>query len=437
MKGIIIILSVLLVFCSCQDDETSFGVTMPKEKLYFEPAPGGAIMHYELPADDEILAIRVRYTNALGEEVLRTGSYACDSLHIVGFNEARTGVEAKVTLCNRSGLESEPVIVNFNTGDSGPIIFFKNVNVAPSWDGFSVSCNMPAHAKGLAHIFYLSEDSKTHQTDTILMKTFAFKEGEDIHYIRPKQQASKYSVFIRTEDFRGYVAKQDVWENIPAFKTEKIAGNSLEFLDPYNLSIEDETAKLGKQYLFDGNVKGVYGIQLQEHYTFLTKEHAIDKPFIIDIKEKKLLATLRIYCMLYFADLPKPSEGGYGSIWHFSYISKLPCELTCYASNDKDDDNSWKKIGYFSQDPDTHQDTEEADCWGIRCPLVVSHRLSSELEFNLAEPAYMSIDFPAKSEEYRYLKIVVNKAFKDYRTFNKWEDENITFHELEVYVKKD
>lgn len=437
MKGIITIFFVLFVFCNCQDDETSFGVTMPKEKLSFKPAPGGAMMHYKLPDDDNILAIRVRYQNALGEEVIRTGSYASDSLHLVGFNEARKGVEAKVTLCDRSGKESEPVIVTFDTGDSGPVIFFKNVSVDPDWDGFSVSYNMPANANGLAHVFYVGENPITHEPDTILMKTFAFKEGHDIHRIRTQQKAPTHSVVIRTEDFRGYIVKQQVWKDIPAYETEKVSGETMEFLDPYNLSYEDDVAKLGKQYLFDGNIKGKYGISLQEHYTFLTKENAIGKPFIIDMKDKKLLATLRIYCMLYFADLPKPSENEYGVIWDFSYISKLPCELTCYVSNDKDDDNSWKEVGYFNQDSDVTQDTDPADCWGKRCPLVAAYRLSSELEFNMAEPAYLSIDFPADEPEYRYLKIVVNKTFKDWRTLKKCEGEYVTFHELEVYVKKD
>lgn len=58
-------------------------------------------MRYRLPADPDILSIRVRYQDAFGKEILRTGSYACDSLFLVGFNEARQGVLASITLASK------------------------------------------------------------------------------------------------------------------------------------------------------------------------------------------------------------------------------------------------------------------------------------------------------------------------------------------------
>ena len=86
---------------SCQKDEAYFDVLVPADGLTFSPVEGGAVMHYRLPADEEVYGIRVRYKDAFGRDMIRTGSYACDSLLITGFNEARKGVKAFVTLCNK------------------------------------------------------------------------------------------------------------------------------------------------------------------------------------------------------------------------------------------------------------------------------------------------------------------------------------------------
>ena len=86
-------------------------------------------MHYKLPSDGDILYIRVRYKDAFGKSMICSGSYACDSLVLLGFNEAQKGVSAQVTLCNNDDLESEPVEVTFDTRDSGPVSFFDHLEV--------------------------------------------------------------------------------------------------------------------------------------------------------------------------------------------------------------------------------------------------------------------------------------------------------------------
>ena len=128
MKKLIYILLTLSIFYGCQEDkEVGFDITIPQENISFQPTAGGAIMRYRLPADPDILSIRVRYQDAFGKEILRTGSYACDSLFLVGFNEARQGVLASITLCNRNNVESAPLEIAFDTKDSGPVAFFEQL----------------------------------------------------------------------------------------------------------------------------------------------------------------------------------------------------------------------------------------------------------------------------------------------------------------------
>ena len=95
-KFLWIILLTWCVFQGCaKDDITVFEVAMPHEGLSFKAITGGAIMYYHLPEGKDVMSIRVRYQDALGQKMIRTGSYACDSLVLPGFNEARQGVPAK------------------------------------------------------------------------------------------------------------------------------------------------------------------------------------------------------------------------------------------------------------------------------------------------------------------------------------------------------
>lgn len=167
MKKLVYIWLAVWSLWSCQKDEAYFDVLVPADGLTFSPVEGGAVMHYRLPADEEVYGIRVRYKDAFGRDMIRTGSYACDSLLITGFNEARKGVKAFVTLCNRNDVESEALEVTFDTRDSGPIAFINNLEVVSGWgNGFVLTYNLKEDLKGMVNLFYVGEDPKTKQPDT-------------------------------------------------------------------------------------------------------------------------------------------------------------------------------------------------------------------------------------------------------------------------------
>lgn len=74
MKKLIYSLFVFVFFTACQEDDAGFDTDMLAENISFKPIAGGAIMHYKLPDDDEVFSLKVRYTDAEGNEVLREGS---------------------------------------------------------------------------------------------------------------------------------------------------------------------------------------------------------------------------------------------------------------------------------------------------------------------------------------------------------------------------
>ena len=82
MKKLVYIWLAVWSLWSCQKDEAYFDVLVPADGLTFSPVEGGAVMHYRLPADEEVYGIRVRYKDAFGRAMIRTGRYACVRSHL-------------------------------------------------------------------------------------------------------------------------------------------------------------------------------------------------------------------------------------------------------------------------------------------------------------------------------------------------------------------
>ena len=452
MKKLIYILLVFWGFCSCQDDNSSFGISMPIENLSFRPIPGGAIMYYKLPADQDILYIRVRYKDSFGKDIICSGSYACDSLTLLGFNEAQTGISARVSLCNKDDIESEPIEVTFDTKDSGPVTFLDNLEISPDWGSISLKYNIPEDIKGMAHIFYVGENPANKKTDTLLIKSFVLTKGTDSLNIIPQQARLAYDIVVRTEDFRGYMVKEKVWEKISPLEIEKQSiEEDFDFLDPPNLSIEDPDYNLGKAFLFDGDLKGeaCYNWNKFDNFsTYLAGPQCLGKPlFIIDLREQKLPAEFRLYAMLFVrSSFPYGPMAGYpdekyGEIWTSCYATKLPSSVTVFGSNNMNDDSSWEIVTHFEQ----NREIDNKLRWCERCNDGGSYSEYFIKSFNalqLAEPCYMKLSCSPHGKKYRYFKFVVNEVFAsptghESASYGSNYEKHVTIQELEIFTAKE
>lgn len=441
MRKLYCLLALLWLFAACQNDENFFDASMPMEDISFRAVGGGAVMTYKLPANPDIISIRVRYQDAQGNNMLKVGSYTTDTLLLNGFNEARKGISAQVTLCDKNDVESAPMYFTFDTEDSGPITFFEHLNVAGGWNGFQVSYDLPYDVDGLAHVFYIGKKLGTQISDTILMRTITLSKGSDTLSFELKQNSTTNTIVVRTEDFRGYRVKQEIFEDVPSYATEQMDISRCGFLDPEKLHIEDEEALLGVEYLYDGDLKG-RNMSSDKYETFLAGPRALNKPLmIIDLKEQKQVAELRLYGMLnvrdnfpaapnqYEPDVPK-----YGPVWGTIYFNKLPCKVSVYTSNTPDEESSWKRLGHFEQG----RTIPNSERWCARCATAgMNFNVLTEDEIKTAEPAYISIFLPAPGELCRYVKIVVEDVFKnEWESSNQNPEEYVTLHELELFTKK-
>lgn len=447
MKNTILLLLLIFGFSACNDDDTNFEISTDGLELKFTPVEGGAMLHYTLPNNSDIFAMNVRYKDWQGLDILKTCGYSGDSLLLDGFTKAQE-VNVKVSFVNHRDEESGLLDYMFKTLDSAPWIFFDNVEIHSSWNGFQVIYKSPSVVTGMAHIFYLGINPKTQKQDTILMKSFPILQGGDTLNFAVQQERAKNTVVIRTEDFQGYRVRQEVYPDVDAFPTEKWAMAAENFND-FGLSVENGKAKTGVQYLFDGELLGrerLLASAIEEsrperkstttYATYVAGPQAYGKPIVLDLKEQKVPAWIRMYCLYPLSNATHPISGQELSyIWAGSYDDKTPCSLTVYGSKNSSDPNTgeWVPLGKLDQKRDA---TTANDRWSFLTTSTVAAAKTVD-ELALKDPIYVDVVFPTIDETYRYLKIVVHDTFKRMNSeINSNSQGYFTLHELEVYVKK-
>jgi len=119
-KKVYIIISLMLVFCSsCKEegriDHIDESAPAPAQvtKVTVRNTPGGAVLKYKLPKDDNLLYVRAEYEIQPG--VMREAKTSCfaDSLILEGFGDTRT-YDVKLYSVGRNGKTSEPVSEKVN-----------------------------------------------------------------------------------------------------------------------------------------------------------------------------------------------------------------------------------------------------------------------------------------------------------------------------------
>lgn len=433
MRTLLLVPLLILGLWSCSDEKISFEIDMPRENISFQPIAGGAVMHYTLPKDKGIEAIIVRYKDAFGHDIVRAGSHVSNTLTLVGFNEAMEGVKAKVTLCDRNNIESEPLEVTFDTKKSGAVAFFDYLDVKPSWNGFMLTFDVPENANGMAHVFYVRPNQEAGESDTLLMNSFAIVEGRDTLTFSLKNPGTTNDVLIRTEDFRGYRVKEKIWKGIKAYNTAKLSVDKFDFEDPENLCVDDPAYKIGKKYLFDSDTKGENSF-LADQYSlkaYLGGPAVVGRTMgIFTFDTPQFVAALRLYTVLKMSRNYPEYGGKYYNIFLYGlYLyDLLPCRLSVYASNDKE---NWKKIGTYEEDKKYGKTS-----W---CYPALSKYRNTIDAVRMSDPVYLEVNFPATGESYKYLKVVVEELFE--YGGNSPQDANLNqymfLQELEIYTSKD
>ncbi len=456
MKKLIILLLVITGFYACNKDEDSFlDVSINQDGISFEPIEGGAIMRYTV-SDTRIYRIKAQYSDQYGNSVVKLASFANDSLLLTGFNAPQENVAVNVSYMDENDNESEPTQYSFSTKASAVYSFFDEVEVEPFWDGFVVRYDAPEYVSGFANVFFRGINPLTHEEDDILLETFPIKAGgETRFYSLDDSQKSDYNtVFITTEDYKQEVARTQTWESVEAYSRILVDNSNFSLIDPFNLSVEDNNddnidmpVRFGIEYLFDGDIKGRQRLEhfrsgwTPPQYTFIAGPRAMQNLdddqmyFVLDIKEPNIVGELRFYSMLDHGTMPSPS------LYNYKYHTRTPCKMTIYACNDyvettdpKAESGSWKEVGSFDRDPNEGQ----ADRWYVVPETGYIYDIQTISAMESADPAYMSIPIEFDGNTYRYFKIEVEDTYNDEWSPDYYNNNDgyVSFHEIEVYAKK-
>ena len=446
---------------SCSDDDEAFDSGLTPSAFRFKPITGGAIMYYQLPDDPEVTGLYVRYNDAFGLPVTRSGSTANDSLILTGFNDAVSNVPAEVFVQRRNRSESTPIPVSFSTEDSGPVAFLKSVQVLSNWEGFTLMYSTPEYAEGLVNVFYLGKDPQTGGPDTLLISSFTLDEAsfDETISFKVKQQVLKPTVVIRTEDFRGNRIAEKCFDGVEFVEQAMMPPSQFDFYCAVAMEEDHEYSDgdfwnfthIGPGQLFDGDCLGTKAIENHGLNTFVAGPNACGPdpfPMYLDCRQNRIIAGVRLYNALY-TDYTQQDYQWNGSWGH---AVMMPCDVTLYAAYDDGDTTpleeknmenlKWKRVSSFYQDPDL----ANAARW---CPWTFPNAgwnsgFTTVQDMEAHGPEYMEMVVSAagQGEGYRYLKIVVNNTFN--AAGDRWDVDMcnndahmITFCELEVYTKKD
>lgn len=427
MKKYIGIALMALALCGgCSEDEALFEVPVVSENISFTPTPGGAVMSYRLPNNPDIVYIKVRYIDVNGQEVVMRGSYLDSSITLVGFNGAQSDVPVYISYENKNGVASEEVEMSFSTEDSVPYTFFDNLEIQDSWDGFKLYYDLETEeATGMAHVFYVGVNPMTQEPDTLLVESFVIEKGEHTRTINIDQQLDECTVVIRSEDFRGYIARQEIFPNVKSYPTQKL--ENPEIIPASGFSYESSAAgeMTGVRYLTDGDCKGMLAFQnktstMTPYYCFVGYLANNADYLVVDMKEPLVPASVRVYNQFSVREFPYYV---YNGLQMSQRENVFPCSATIYGSNDQ---TTWDELGHFEQAADG-----SAGCWAEASPYFTSIN-----EINANNARYMTITAPLEENTYRYLKVQFNGLFDNNSFFNPNTQKEIWIQELEVYVKK-
>ena len=217
---------------SCDSSDLKEDTTAPG-KLSIQsvtPTSGGGIIHYNLPADNDILFVRADYINAQGDNVYRVSSKENDSIEISGLIDT-SPVTVNLSVFDTSQNQSEVVSVDFSPNRSFIFDVLESLEITADLGGVRVN--------------WTNDEEKT---VFVYVSITAIGGEEDIRILSSSNQngarfvrglaAEEQNFSIKVEDFDGNSTPDtDFGKYTPLFE-EKIDKTSWRLVS--NLSVNGD-----------------------------------------------------------------------------------------------------------------------------------------------------------------------------------------------------
>ncbi|MDO5969538.1 DUF4959 domain-containing protein [Flavivirga aquimarina] len=187
--------SMLIVLCSCNDDETNGDTTPPEEvtNVTFEPNNGGGTFFYDVPEDEDVLLVKAVYKLDSEKTIFRASSFYSDSLKIDGLGSLKP-YTVELIAVDRAGNESKPVIQEVTPLTPTTQLVLATVEVIPSFSSVFVRWKNPQRKNIVIGVNY------TVNGFTVIKKFASNELSEKILIDNLETSSHDISVFIE-DDF--------------------------------------------------------------------------------------------------------------------------------------------------------------------------------------------------------------------------------------------
>jgi hypothetical protein len=196
----IILLSVLLFGCTEEKRPEIIMDNIPPDpvtNVQVRNMPGGAVLKYQLPENEDLLYVKALYSLKEGHQAEVKTSLYCDSLTISGFgNEDER--EVQLVAVDRSKNESVPTIVTIKPQEPPVLAIGRTLRLYPDFGGIHIYWENPNRAEISVILEKKDHNGEYEQIDRFYSSVV---DGD----------VASRGMDTITDDFRVYV--QDRWEN--------------------------------------------------------------------------------------------------------------------------------------------------------------------------------------------------------------------------------
>ena len=217
---------------SCDSSDIKEDTTAPG-KLSIQsvtPTSGGGIIHYNLPADNDILFVRADYINAQGEEVYRVSSKENDSIEISGLIDT-SPVTVNLSVFDTSQNQSEVVSVDFSPNRSFIFDVLESLEITPDLGGVRVNWTNDEEKTVFIYVSITAIDGEEE------IRILSSSNQNGARFVRGLA-AEEQNFSIRVEDFDGNSTPDTDFGNYTPLFEEKIDKTSWRLVS--NLSVNGD-----------------------------------------------------------------------------------------------------------------------------------------------------------------------------------------------------
>jgi hypothetical protein len=182
---------------SCDSSDIKEDTTAPG-KLSVQsvtPTSGGGIIHYNLPADNDILFVRADYINAQGDEVYRVSSKENDSIEISGLIDT-SPVTVNLSVFDTSQNQSEVVSVDFSPNRSFIFDVLESLEITSDLGGVRVNWTNDEEKTVFIYVSITASDGEEE------IRILSSSNQNGARFVRGLA-AEEQSFSIKVEDFDG------------------------------------------------------------------------------------------------------------------------------------------------------------------------------------------------------------------------------------------